>query len=105
MHKIQHNLIRSYKSLFPKETIKQTALKNQIQQTRVFRIFNGSEMSISEYEKLNLSIQENTNGSLFLFQQLSYMCVTSLKASDINELIMEMQYTLDLRNFREVALC
>lgn len=48
----QSELIQAYKRKFPEETYKQTANKLNVQVTRVFRIFNGYEMRLSEYHKI-----------------------------------------------------
>ncbi len=50
MSKLQHAIISSYKEKYPTDKLRHISEKTSIQITRVFRILNGSEMKISEYE-------------------------------------------------------
>ena len=46
---VQDSLMKKYNSLLKKSTIREIALDSGIQQTRIFRLLNGSEMKLSEY--------------------------------------------------------
>lgn len=50
MSKLQDAIILSYKEKYPTDKLRHISEKTSIQITRVFRILNGSEMKISEYE-------------------------------------------------------
>jgi hypothetical protein len=45
----QTHLIKTYKNLYPKTTLKETAHQTGLNITRIFRLFNGQEMKLSEY--------------------------------------------------------
>ncbi|MCB9063096.1 MAG: hypothetical protein H6622_16350 [Halobacteriovoraceae bacterium] len=46
---IQKNLLRQYMTLSNQPTLKEISVETGIQVSRVFRIFNGAEMKISEF--------------------------------------------------------
>ena len=96
MTKTQKKLISTYRSIFPKETYKTTALRTQIQQTRLFRIFNGAEIKLSEFEILNQLIKESAHTSNSEFQKISEECSLELSLGNLNDLKMEMIYLLNL---------
>ena len=48
---LQDEIIARYNQQYPTATLKELARKTGIQITRVFRIMNGYEMKLSEYEK------------------------------------------------------
>lgn len=48
--KLQEKTIKRYRQLFPAETLRETSARTGIQITRVFRLFNGSNMKVGELE-------------------------------------------------------
>ncbi len=50
MNNLQKQILLRYKQKFPNHTLKQISKTTGIQNTRVFRIFNGHEMKLSEYQ-------------------------------------------------------
>ena len=98
MNTNQQKIISLYKEKYPQDTIKTISLKTQIQQTRVFRIFNGSEMKISEFEKIeNLVINKNLEKSFIL---IAKKCLSILPQNQINKMQNAMSQNLKLANFR-----
>jgi hypothetical protein len=97
MTKTQIKLIDTYRAIFPKESYQKISLKTQIQQTRLFRIFNGCEMKISEFETLNNIIRATTQSTHSDFQKISDTCSQILPIDSINDLVQEMSYLINLR--------
>lgn len=56
MNKMQKVIIDKFLGVAGKRTFSDYAEMTGIERTRIFRIFNGQEMKISEYEKLNLYV-------------------------------------------------
>lgn len=52
MHILQRELLQDFKNKFGKKTLKQFAEITGIERTRVFRIFNGQEMKIGEWDRI-----------------------------------------------------
>jgi hypothetical protein len=98
MNNNQQKVISLYKEMYPQDTIKTISLKTSIQQTRVFRIFNGAEMKISEFEKLErLVINKNLEKSFIL---IARKCLDSLPQNQINQMQSLMSQNLKLASFR-----
>lgn len=53
---LQNAIIKQYKENYPNDKLKEISQKTNIQITRVFRILNGAEMKLSEYESFNHAI-------------------------------------------------
>ena len=71
MSPLQTAIIDSYKKKFPKDKLRHISEKTEIQITRVFRILNGSEMKISEYEAFQECLQYNES-HLTLIEKLKF---------------------------------
>ena len=54
----QNYILNQYKSLYPNSTLRSISERTNIQQTRVFRILNGQEMKLSEYESFKSAINK-----------------------------------------------
>jgi hypothetical protein len=52
VHILQKELLEDFKSKFGNKTLKQFADLTGIERTRVFRIFNGQEMRIGEWDRI-----------------------------------------------------
>ncbi|MAZ48328.1 MAG: hypothetical protein CME65_07175 [Halobacteriovoraceae bacterium] len=78
MSELQRAIIDSYKKKFPKDKLRHISEKTSIQITRVFRILNGSEMKISEYEAFQNCLSYNES-HLSLIEKLK------LALSHLNE--------------------
>lgn len=60
----QEKILKHYHDIFPNMKLREISEQTGIQMTRVFRILNGSEMKISEFEKFERVINNKTqNGS------------------------------------------
>lgn len=93
---IQEKVIKRYLDIHKNPTLKHISKDTQIQVTRVFRILNGSEMKLSEYQKFMDSIEKraeannnNPNEKQFLHQNLDCLleeCESSLSTNSIAEI-------------------
>lgn len=89
----QKQLLLNYKTTFPDDTLKIISKKTGIQQTRVFRLFNGSEMKISEYKSfmslLNQEPKENNKIS-----NLAKECFQRLPTRVLSTIVGDMENAL-----------
>ena len=91
---LQKNILITYKNLFPNETLKETSSKTGIQQTRVFRIFNGSEMKLSEFEIFEEIISKCNGLSFRDLLETSTKCSKTLNSEKLKELYYQMNFLL-----------
>ncbi len=54
---LENKIIQRYRLHFPNETLREVSQKTGIQITRVFRLFNGKKMKVSELEAFEAVIQ------------------------------------------------
>ena len=94
MTNLQTTLINRYQTTYPADTLKEVSNKTGIQITRVFRLFNGSEMKISEYESFEKALKESKNQNEFF--QLSKECFSHLNKERLNYLSAFMKQSLKL---------
>jgi len=87
----QQQLLKLYRNEYPNDTFKVISKKTNIQQTRVFRIFNGSEMKLSEYEIFsNILISKDTHQLISMSQK----CINNLPKKIIKNIYNEMNIAL-----------
>jgi hypothetical protein len=91
---IQQSLINRYKKVFPEDTFKNISKKTNIQQTKVFRIFNGAEMKISELEALEEVMSLSNNIKIHDFINISKKCTSDLSESVLTDLYTQMRLLL-----------
>lgn len=94
MSTLQNSIIKNYKTYFPNDTLKDISNKTNIQLTRVFRIFNGSEMKLCEYEKLEIVIDRKISANDFC--SVARECFSSLSQGKLDQLYAEMKQFLKL---------
>ena len=86
---LQEEILNQFDRHFPNATLKQVSKKTGIQITRVFRIINGYEMKISEYEKFYnaLSAYENKNTCQHLSLYQDYLnSISSKQREELEEI-------------------
>lgn len=95
---LQENIITRYKKTFPKDTLKKTSNRTNLHLTRIFRIFNGFEMRISEYEAFETAIhnynQSTTNPIHFI--NMANHCVDHLSESTLSKISDQMLYFIKM---------
>ena len=92
--KLQHKIITTFKFNYPELTYKQVAEMTGIQKTRVFRIFNGSELKVSELEIIEFWNQKATLSCSLDFLETAKKCLTNLNHKILSKILIEMQYSL-----------
>ncbi len=53
---LQSRILREYRELHPRHTLRETSKLTGIQLTRVFRLFNGHAMKLEEYERFHRAV-------------------------------------------------
>lgn len=82
---MQKIILESYQQQFPNHTFQQISKQTGIQVTRVFRIFNGSEMKLSEYSQFK-SVLEGYRGTNSEFLELFEHALISFPRETLDEL-------------------
>lgn len=103
--KLQQNVLTCYKEKFPDDTLKQISDKTGIQVTRVFRLFNGHEMKLSEYESFQRACLRSNEDNMFskLFD-MTAKSAQSLPLTSIKEIVALMEDTLELFSIKNDSL-
>lgn len=82
---IQKTILNQYMLLNQKPTFKQISRDTGIQVTRVFRLFNGSTMKLSEYQIFNRKVKEKM-GLTSGLEDIAFECSMKLSPESIKEL-------------------
>lgn len=90
MENLQSTILKKYMSTEKKMTLKKMSLETGIQMTRCFRILNGSEMKLEEYEIIKKVINEKTHKEKDYLELLE-LCVLNLSKDSIDEIMTLMQ--------------
>jgi len=59
---LQQKILRDYRKCFPQDTLKEMNQRTGIQMSRIFRIMNGMEMKVTEYENMVQAISQEKLG-------------------------------------------
>jgi hypothetical protein len=97
---LQKTILKQYMLLNQEPTLKRIATDTGIQQTRVFRLLNGSLMKLSEYEIFHKKVQEKmglTNG----LESLAQECFKNLKTESIKEIETFMHRKMAIWNIKQ----
>lgn len=95
---LQESILNSFKQYYPTITLNESAKLLGINRTRLFRIYNGSEMKISEYESFEKSILEAKGISTNNFLNTAKECLANLKKEKLKLLIEQMNEKLVLNS-------
>lgn len=93
---MQKEVLTQFNSLYPKITLKEVSQKTGIQVTRIFRIFNGAEMKVSELEAFQKLIYEKLGTNLQDFQALTKKFYLSSSKEEISDLCFELEHILSI---------
>lgn len=91
---LQHAVIQKYRKIYPNHTLRETSAQTGIQLTRVFRIFNGQEMKISEYEKFREVILKSSQGRDVEAKFHVMSNLRKLKQEQIETISQDIQYLI-----------
>lgn len=81
----QTTVLNQYMLLFGKPTLKKISEDTGIQLTRIFRLFNGSKMKLSEYQVFSKKVREKMGLSESL-EAIAFECTQKLSPEAIREL-------------------
>lgn len=82
---LQKTILNQYILLNHKPTFKQIAADTGIQVTRVFRLFNGSTMKLSEYQIFRTKVREKM-GLTGGLEDIAFECSMKLSPESIKDL-------------------
>jgi hypothetical protein len=82
---LQMTILNQYMLLNGKPTLKKIAEDTGIQLTRVFRLFNGSTMKLSEYQIFNRKVKEKM-GLTEGLEEIAFECSMRLSPAAIKDL-------------------
>lgn len=98
----QKRILEQFMKHFHHPTLRETSLMTGIQLTRVFRLFNGSEMKLEEYLIFINLIKEET-GKHSPLSKLAYECSYLLSLSAVKELEILLEQKLKLWNYLQAS--
>jgi hypothetical protein len=102
MSVLQQNLLSSYRRNFAKSSYRQISQETGLSQSRVFRIFNGSEMKIGEYQLLLEQIGRSSSTQYNLLS-LATQCIAALSDRSLVELESLLQRRIYLCGLQQTA--
>lgn len=82
---LQKTILNQYVLLNGRPTLKRISEDTGIQLTRVFRLFNGSAMKLSEYEVFNKKVKEKMGLTAGL-EEIAFECAQRLSPETIKDL-------------------
>lgn len=100
---LQNSVIQNYFQICGKKSLRMMAEDTGIQLTRLFRILNGWEMKLSEYERFKTSIKRyNQDGSKEVGSvvDLAVMCQEILSHDGLEEIRFLMESRLTARRLQ-----
>lgn len=112
MSNLQEKTLAKYKSIYPNHTLKEISKVTNIQVTRVFRIFNGSEMKLKELESFQNAIKSIKPNSEKRMIDLIKECSQKLSKAKLNNLLCDLETLLkmesckvNLNSYSQDAIC
>lgn len=99
---LQRNVIETYLNLYNNPSLKEISKETGIQFTRVFRILNGMEMRITEYETFKDLIGKKIREKEAL-TALAEECLKKLRPSGIADLERVLGRRLQLWEIKQVS--
>lgn len=96
---LQKSILKLYKETFPTHRLRETSENTGIQLTRLFRIHNGSEMKLKEYEAFERCLNQNDQASEFL--KTSKHCLEKLTPHKRKLLHAQMKKALKIHFLKE----
>lgn len=91
--KLQQSIIKKFKQTYPQKNLIEISKMTGIQKTRIFRIFNGSPMKLSEYEIFSTIISSKTINML-RFIDTANECLQQLSSERLKKILLQMNHNL-----------
>lgn len=93
---LQNRILKEYRSIFPRFTLRETSAQTGIQLTRIFRLFNGSAMRLDEYERFHQvvygdSAASGLNGS---FRRVTESIARNMSPIDLRKIVEMLEQKL-----------
>ena len=111
MHTLQTETLKRYRKMFKNEPLRVTSQKTGLQLTRVFRIFNGYEMKLSEYLSFQRVIATNrdpnsTSESCPHTIDFQYLTKNFFKLDEktVNYIRRKVEFTLELKKLSQASI-
>jgi len=98
---IQKRILEQYLELNGEATFKEIASDTGIQVTRVFRLFNGSKMKLSEYEIFRKRVQSKL-GFTESLETMARECSLCLSSEALKELEIYLKRKIELWKLSQV---
>ena len=96
--KLQESILKTFKEYYPSMTLNESAKLLNINRTRLFRIMNGMDMKVSEYESFENAILEAQGLSTSNFLTTAKDCLRNLKPEKLSRLMDPMNERLLLNS-------
>tara|TARA_Y100000590_G_C14967533_1_gene731145 strand:- start:21 stop:359 length:339 start_codon:yes stop_codon:yes gene_type:complete len=103
MQNLQSSIINQYQERYPNHTLKQISQTTGIQITRVFRILNGYDMKLSEYQLFEEAVHGSADKRNVFFK-LSNLCQTNLSQKKIDQIESFMKHHLNVLNYKSSSV-
>ena len=100
---LQKTILGQYILLKGRPTLKEISTDTGIQITRVFRIFNGATMSLSEYQIFRQKVKEDM-GLINLLESIAFDCSLKLNPGAIKEIEIYLSRKLEIWKLKQVVL-
>lgn len=98
---LQDTILKRYRENFPEDTLREISDKTGIQLTRVFRIFNGSDMKLREFEAFENAITcESNQFATTDFLELSQKSLKTLSDKKIAYIMGQMQQAIRISQMK-----
>lgn len=93
---LQETIITDFKKHFPSLSLDKSSKLLKINKTRLFRILQGQEMKVSEYESFDKVLRQRKGITHSDLYSKTKECLQTLRPEKINEILIHMQEKIQL---------
>lgn len=101
---LQKTILGQYVLLNDQPTLKKISADTGIQITRVFRLFNGSTMKLSEYQIFQQKVKEKM-GLTHTLEAIAFDCSLKLSPQAIKEIESYLCRKMEIWKLKQVTIC
>jgi hypothetical protein len=98
---LQKTILEQYFLLKKQPTFIDISVDTGIQRTRVFRLFNGATMKLSEYQIFQKKVKE-LMGLSYSLESIAFECSQKLKAEAIKEIEIYLKRKIEIWKLKQV---
>ena len=93
---LQNRILKEYRTIFPRHTLRETSAHTGIQLTRIFRLFNGSAMKLNEYELFHKVVYGDTaaSGLTGSLKRVTESLARSMSPVELNKIVDQLNRRL-----------